>query len=95
MTIDLAFSGGGKNDELVGIAANGSAFGNHRNGFEPQPRERAQVGHEHLIVGVPRASKIQIEGIGIFHQELACAHHTEARPDFVAELPLDVIEIER
>ncbi len=37
----------------------------------------------------------QIEGIGILHQEFARAHGAEARTDLVAELQLDMIEIER
>jgi hypothetical protein len=37
----------------------------------------------------------QIEGIGVLHQEFARAHHAEARADLVAELPLNMEEIER
>ena len=63
--------------------------------FRPSPREGAQIGDEHLVVGVARAGLVEIEGIGVLHQELARAHDAEARPDLVAELPLDVIEVER
>ena len=38
---------------------------------------------------------VEVERIGVLHQELARAHHAEARPHLVAELPLDVVEIER
>ncbi len=41
------------------------------------------------------AFAVQVEGIGILHQEFARAHGAEARADLVAELQLDVIEVER
>ena len=52
----------------------------------------AQIGDEHLVVGMPRAGSVEIEAVGVLHQELAPAHHTKARPHLVAEFPLDVIE---
>jgi hypothetical protein len=36
-----------------------------------------------------------MEGVGIFHDEFAPAHHAEARADLVAELHLDLVEIGR
>ena len=36
-----------------------------------------------------------MKGIGILHQKFAGAHHAEARADFVAELELNLIEIDR
>ena len=42
-----------------------------------------------------RAGLVEIEGIGVLHQEFAPAHHAEARAHLVAEFPLDVIEVER
>jgi hypothetical protein len=41
---------------------------------------------------VPRARLVEVEAVGVLHQELAAAHHAEARADLVAELPLDVVE---
>ena len=60
--------------------------------FRPM-REGAQVGHEHLVVGVDGALLVDVEGVVVLHQELAAAHHAEARADLVTELPLDVIEV--
>ena len=77
------------------IAADRPGVGDHRDRLEPQPRKGAQIGDEHLVVGVPRAGLVEIERIGVLHQELAPAHQAEARPHLVAELPLDVIEVER
>jgi len=42
-----------------------------------------------------RPDRVEIEGIGVLHQEFAPAHQPEAGPHLVAELPLDVIEVER
>ena len=61
----------------------------------PMPGEGAQIGDEHAVVGVLGAGEIEVERIGVLHQEFAPAHHAEARPHLVAELPLDVIEVER
>src|SRR5690606_27966715 len=36
-----------------------------------------------------------MEGVGVLHQELARAHHAEARADLVAELGLDLVEARR
>ena len=35
---------------------------------------------------------VDVEAVGVLHQELTAPHHAEARADLVAELPLDVIE---
>jgi hypothetical protein len=36
-----------------------------------------------------------MEGVGVLHEELARPHDPEARPDLVAELGLDLIEVGR
>ena len=36
-----------------------------------------------------------MEGISVFHDELACTHHAEARAHFVAEFGLDVVKVFR
>ena len=93
MAIDLALAGVGENDELVAqIAADRAGLGHHRHRFKPHAGEGAQIGHEHFVVGPARVLDGEIEGIGVLHQELAAAHDAEARPDLVAEFPLDVIE---
>src|SRR5580704_4467562 len=60
--------------------------------FRPA-RESAQVGHEHPVVRTDGARLVEVEGIVVLHQELAAAHHAEARTHLVPELPLDVIEV--
>ena len=92
----LALAGVGENDEFVGqIAADRSAFRHHRDRAQAHAGEGAQIGDEHAVIGVLGAVEIEIERIGVLHQEFAPAHQPEARPHFVAELPLDVVEVER
>ena len=73
----------------------GPVSAGHRDRLEAEPGKRAQVGDEHAVVGGARAVRRQVERIGVLHQELAAAHHAEARADLVAELPLDVVEVLR
>jgi hypothetical protein len=80
---------------MAEIATNRPGIGAHRHRLQAQALERLQIGQKHLIIGIARASFIQIEAIGIFHQEFAAAHHAKAGADFVAKLPLDVIEVQR
>ena len=92
----LALAGRGEDQELVAeVAADRAGVGHHRDRGHAEPREGAEIGGEHAVVGVPGAGGVEVEGIGILHQELAAAHHAEAGPHLVAELPLDVIEVER
>ena len=93
---DLALAGRGEHDEFMRkVAADRAGIGLHRNRLEAEPREGAQIGREHAVIGVARRVLVQIEGIGVLHQELAAAHHAEARADLVPELPLDMVEVER
>ena len=96
MTEHFGFAGVGEDDEFVAeIAADRPGIGLHGNRFQAEPREGAQIGYEHLVVGMDRALLVEIEGIGILHQEFARTHDAEARAHLVAELPLDVVEVER
>src|SRR6185295_17129452 len=93
MAEHLALAGVGQDDELVAqVPANGPGLRHHRDRLQAHAGEGAQVGHEHAVVGVPRRLRGEVEGVGVLHQELAASHHTEARPDLVAELPLDMVK---
>jgi len=46
----------------------------------------------HFPIGFVQAGFVDVEGIGVLHQELARPHDTEARPDLVAELGLDLVK---
>ena len=96
MAEDLALAGVGQNDEFVAeVAADRAGVGAHRDRLQAHAREGAQIGHEHAVVGRLGALVVEVEGIGVLHQEFAAAHDAEARPHLVAELPLDVVEVER
>ena len=90
---NAGFAGLRQNDELMGeISADRPGLRRHRNGFQPHARKGAQVGDEHLVVGDAGGGLVDIEGIGILHQEFTPAHHAEARALLVAEFPLNMIE---
>ena len=96
VAIDMALARLGEDDELVAqIAADGAGLRLHRDRLQAQARKGTHIGHEHLVVGVAGAVIVDVEGIVVFHQELAPAHDAEAGADLVPELPLDVIEILR
>ena len=74
------------------VAADRARRGLHRHGLDAHALEGAQIGQHLRIVAEPRAGLVEVEAVGVLHQELAPAHHSEARPNLVAELPLDVVE---
>ena len=80
---------------MAEIAADRPRVGLHGHRLQTHARERPQIGDEHAVIGLPRAIGVEIEGIGVLHQELAAAHDAEPRAHLVAELPLDVIEVFR
>ena len=80
---------------MTEVAADRPGFGAHRDRLQPHPREGAQVGDEHPVVGAPRRRLVEVETISILHQKLAAAHDAETGTLLVAEFPLDMIEIER
>jgi hypothetical protein len=41
------------------------------------------------------ARPVDVEGVGILHEELAAAHHAETGAHLVTELGLDLVEVER
>ena len=63
-------------------------------GTERQPAalEDARVGVVHHLVLAARVGRVDVEGVGILHDELAPAHQPEARTQLVAELHLDLVE---
>jgi hypothetical protein len=93
---DLALAGVGQDDEFVAeIATDRSGRRPHGDGLQPHAREGAEVGHEHAPVARLGALAVEVEGVGVLHQELAAAHDAEARAHLVPELPLDVVEVAR
>ncbi len=48
----------------------------------------------HAVVGLAHAVLVDVEGVGILHDELAGSHDPEARPDFVPEFRLDLVIVD-
>ncbi len=67
------------------------------NGLELQaaPLKDPFIGLIHGFIAFLRTLIILIKGIGVFHDELAGPHDPEARPYLVAELGLDLVQVER
>ena len=76
-------------------AADGARVGAHGAVHEAEPIEDAAVGVVHLLVGKTRRRFVTIEGVRVLHDEFAPAHHAEAGAAFIAELRLDVEDVER
>src|SRR5689334_6679573 len=56
-----ALAGVGQYDEFVAeVATDGSGFRAHRDRLQSHARESAQVGDEHLVVGMPRSGDVEI-----------------------------------
>jgi len=49
----------------------------------------------HLLIRNAHAVFVQVERIGILHDELARTHYAETRPDLVAEFRLHLVEVDR
>ena len=89
----LAFTCGCQHDEFMGkLAADRAGISNHRNRLQSHALESAHIGKHHLAVADHGGGVVEIEAVRILHQEFAPPHHPEARTDFVAKLPLNMIQ---
>ena len=77
------------------IAANWATVRTHRDRLKAHPFIGAQVADKVAVVGVQCRFLCQIKVVAVFHQELTPAHHAEARPNLIAEFPLDVVQRQR
>ncbi|MNX69365.1 hypothetical protein D3C86_1005820 [compost metagenome] len=73
----------------------GAGIGLHRTEVQTHAGEGGAVGGVHLLVGLDQRGLVDVEGVGILHQELAAAHHAETGTHLVTELGLDLVEVER
>ena len=80
---------------MRGAAADGAGVGVDRAELQAQAGEDARIRVVHRLVGLAQALGAEVEAVGVLHQELARAHHAEARADLVAELDLDLVEVDR
>ena len=76
-------------------AADAARVRAHGAELELQALEDRGVGAVHGLVTLLERGVVEVERVRVLHRELARAHHAEARPDLVAELGLDLVEIDR
>ena len=90
----LADLGGG--EELLALAAAHRA--GHRlddDVVEAEPVEDADVGLAVQLVALVEPGRVDVEGVGVLHDELTAAQHAGARARLVAVLRLDLVDRER
>ena len=80
---------------LGGAAADRAGVRVHGAEAQPEAREDRRVGLVHAPVALGERGLVGMEAVGVLHHELARAHHAEARADLVAELGLDLVEVDR
>ena len=66
----------------------------HLANIQPAPVEHRKVCVNHFLIGQLMRFGVKVESISVLHQELAPPHQTEARADFIAELDLNLVEVE-
>ena len=92
----LILAGLGEDVEFMrGLPADAAAVRRHPAELKPEAGEDPLVGGHHPVIRSRHPGLVQIEGIGVFHDEFAPAHHAEARAAFVAELGLNLIQVDR
>ena len=71
--------------------------GIRRNGAELQAKagENTRIRLVHRLISLGQAGEIGVEGIRVLHHEFTRAHHAETGSDFIAELGLNLVEIQR
>ncbi len=90
---DLAFARRGKHDELVAeVAADRTRGRFHRNRANSHAREGAKIRQKLGVIAEPSAGLVEVEAVGVLHQEFAAAHHSEPRSHLVPEFPLYVVK---
>jgi hypothetical protein len=83
-------------EELLALAAAHRA--GHRlddDVVEAEPVEDLDVGVAVGVVGLGQAGLVDVEGVGVLHDELAAAQQAGARAGLVAVLRLDLVEADR
>ena len=77
------------------VAADGAGVGFHGAEIETHAAEDLMIGFLHGSVASVCAFVVHVEGVGILHHEFTAAHETETGAHLVAELGLDLIQIQR
>ena len=77
-----------------GVAADLAGIGNDGKGLDVAALADVSVGLLHLVVLLLQALLRGGEAVGVLHDELATAHQAKAGTELVAELILDVVEVD-
>ena len=81
---------------LARVAADLPRLRLHRAEREPAAREDLLVRARTSRRRTPGSPvEVAVEGVRVLHQELACPQQPEARPQLVAVLPVDLVEVHR
>ena len=92
---DRVLSRVGKDHELLrAAAADLAAVRVHHPETQAEPLEDRDVGVVHLAITLLEAGLVDVERVGVFHDEFAGPHYAEPRPDLIAELDLYLVEID-
>ena len=85
----------GDHELVVHLTPDGAGLGLDRRHVQPQPGEDPQVGVVDDPVGGLHGLLVDVEGVGVAHDQLAGAQQPEAGPRLVPELDLDLVDGER
>ena len=87
---------GGVGEELLGLgAAHGAGGGLDDDVLEAEPVEDPDVGVAVRLVALVEAGVVDVEGVGVLHDELAAAQQPGPGTRLVAVLRLDLVDRER
>ena len=86
---------GGVQEFLALGAAHGAGGGGHRNDLEAEALEDLQVGAAVRGVAGVQAGVVDVEGVGVLHDELAAAQQARPGTGLVAVLVLDLVDAQR
>src|SRR6056297_1242931 len=75
-------------------AANRTTIGFYRTKMQATTLENITIGLIHFLVGEISTGIVKVKRIGILHNEFAPPHETKTRPDLIAKLGLNLIQIE-
>ena len=93
---DQVFPGLRRHHEFLGCGtSDGTAVGIDGNRLQPTALEHLPVGLIHPCIGGLQIGLVGMEGVGVLHDEFTTAHQTEAGPDLIPELGLNLIKVHR
>ena len=90
---DLALSRLGQDHEFMGhVAADGPGLRLYRCGLQAAALKDPRISQMHPLIGLVQRGFVNVEAVGVLHDEFTGPHDPETGPDLVPELGLDLIE---